>query len=69
MAAAGGGAGVGHQLWRGQTGAGHYPVFGVLAVRFILAGLCLLPALRAIRWQTLARRPADGGILLAILLS
>ena len=29
----------------------HYPVYGVLAVRFILAGLCLLPALRTTPWQ------------------
>lgn len=46
----------------------HYPVFGVLAVRFILAGLCLLPALRAIRWQAWRAGLPMGGILLAILL-
>jgi drug/metabolite transporter (DMT)-like permease len=43
-------------------------VFGVLAVRFILAGLCLLPALRAIRWQAWRAGLPMGGILLAILL-
>ena len=46
----------------------HYPVYGVLAVRFILAGLCLLPALRAIRWQAWRAGLPMGGILLAILL-
>ena len=43
-------------------------MFGVLAVRFILAGLCLLPALRAIRWQAWRAGLPMGGILLAILL-
>lgn len=43
----------------------HYPVYGVLAVRFILAGLCLLPALRTVRWQAWRAGLPMGGILLA----